>query len=309
MILECIKEGFNLANKNLQLVFIRIAVTIINLVSFFISLGIPVLFAIIYMGFDLAHAKDLLPFLAENPGKFVSRYMGLVFLVGSSFVFYLTFVSILFLYSLGGTLGVLRTSAVNIQYKFSLSSFFKESNRNFGRLFWLISLVSFGATVLFVAFTVSGVLIAAIIQVLAGGGGGILELFFSSFIMVSVIILSIIFFSACLIFTGYSMVVSVMNGNGSMDCIKKTFDFLKQKPEAFLFYFILFAGSIIANSLFFVLKMPFNAVPVLGPVMNISLTLFSAVFQSYLALVIWSSLIIYYLKGTDYPVHSAEYQI
>ena len=307
--LECIKEGFNIANKNLQLVFVRIVVTVINMVSFFIFLGIPVLFAIIYMGFDLAHAKDLLPFLIENPVKFVSRYMALIFLVGSSFVLYLTFVSILYLYSLGGTLGVLRASAVNIQYKFSLSSFFKEANRNFGRLFWLISLVSLGATVLFVAFAVSGVIIAAIIHVLAGGGGGILELFFSSFIMVSVTILSIIFFTACLIFTGYSMVVSVMNGNGSMDCIKKTFDFLKQKPEAFLFYFILFAGSIIANGLFFFLKMPFNAVPVLGPVMNISLTLFSAVFQSYLALVIWSSLIIYYVKGTDYPVHSAVYEI
>lgn len=306
--LECIKEGFNLANKNLQLVFVRIVVTIINLVSFFISLGIPVLFAIIYMGLDLAHAKDLLPFLMENPVSFVSRYMGLLFLVGSSFILYLIFVSILFLYSLGGTLGVLRTSAVNIQYKFSLSSFFKEANLNFVRLFWIISLVSLGAMVLFIAFTISGVIIAAIIQALAGGGG-ILELFFSSFIMVSVIILSIIFFVACLIFTGYSMVVSVMNGNGSMDCIKKTFDFLKQKPEAFLFYFILFAGSIIANGLFFVLKMPFNAVPVMGPVMNIALTLFSAIFQSYLALVVWSSLIIYYVKGTDYPVYSAAYEI
>jgi hypothetical protein len=308
MILECIKEGFALANKNLQLVFVRIVVTIINLVSFFISLGIPLVFAIIYMGFDLAHAKDLLPFLTENPVEFVSRYMGLVFLVGSSLVFYLTFVSILFLYSLGGTLGVLRASAVNIQYKFSLSSFFKEANRNFVRLFWIILLVSLGSVVLFTSFTISGGIIAAIIQALAGGGG-ILELFFSSFIMVSVIILSIIFFVACLMFTGYSMVVSVMNGKGAVDCIKKTFDFLKQKPEAFLFYFILFAGSIIANSIFFVLKMPFNMVPVLGPVMNIVLTLFSALFQSYLALVIWSSLIMYYVRGTNYPVYSAEYEI
>jgi hypothetical protein len=100
-----------------------------------------------------------------------------------------------------------------------------------------------------------------------------------------------------------------MNGKGAVDCIKKTFDFLKQKPEAFLFYFILFAGSIIANSIFFVLKMPFNMVPVLGPVMNIVLTLFSALFQSYLALVIWSSLIMYYVRGTNYPVYSAEYEI
>ncbi len=135
MMIECIKEGFHLANRNYQLVFLRIIVVIINFISLLFFLGLPIIVAVAYMGFDLSHAVDLLPDLMENPFDLLSKYLGLVFLIGISFIFYLTFVSTIILYSLGGTLGVLRNSAVNIQYRFSLSSFFKEANNIFSRAF------------------------------------------------------------------------------------------------------------------------------------------------------------------------------
>ena len=308
MILECIKEGFNRANQNLKLIMIRITVMIINLFSFFVFLAVPLIIAVLYMGFDLAHAGDLLPYLAGNPFEFISRYLGLVLLVVVSFVFYLTFVLTLFLYVLGGTLGVLRSSAVNVRYKFSLSSFFREAKQNFGRLFRLIFLVSLGCTALFIAFVLSGGIFVAIVQVLTAGRG-VLEAFFNSFVMISITSFSIIYILACLVFSGYSMVISVMNGMDSMGCIKRTFDFLKQRPGAFLFFFILLIGGGSVNFLFFILRMPFSMVPVLGQMMNIVLTLFSAVFQSYIAIVIWSSLMAYYLKWTDHPVDSGVYEI
>ncbi len=308
MILESIKEGFNLANQNLQLVLIRITVTIINLVSFFIFLAVPLVIAVLYMGFDLAHAGQLLPYLVGNPFEFISRYLGLILLIGSSFLLYLTFVSILFLYVLGGTLGVLRASTENIGYKFSLSSFFMEAKQNFGRLFRLIFFVFLGCTALFIALAVFGGIFIVIVQVLTAGRG-VMEVFFNSFLMVSITTFSIIYILACLVFSAYSMVISVTNGTDSMDCIKRTFDFLKQKPGAFLFFFILLIGGGSVNFMFFILKMPFSMVPVLGQMMNIVLTLFSAVFQSYIVIVIWSSLIAYYLKITGRPVNSAVYEI
>ncbi|MEN8264200.1 MAG: hypothetical protein ABFR82_12130 [Nitrospirota bacterium] len=308
MILESIKEGFNRANQNLQLVLIRITVTIINLVSFFIFLAVPLIIAVLYMGFDLAHAGELLPYLVGNPFEFISRYIGLILLIGFSFLLYLTFVTMLFLYVLGGTLGVLRSSAENIGYKFSLSSFFMEAKQNFGRLFRLIFLVSLGCTALFIALVVFGGIFVVIVQVMTAGRG-VMEVFFNSFVMVSITSFSIIYILACLVFSAYSMVISVTDGTDSMDCIKSTFDFLTQKPGAFLFFFILLIGGGGVNFLFFILKMPFSMVPVFGQMMNIVLTLFSAVFQGYIAIVIWSSLMAYYLKITDRPINSAVYEI
>ncbi len=308
MILECIKEGFNRANQNLQLVLIRIAVTIINLVSLFIFIAIPLVIAALYMGFELAHARELLPYLLGNPFEFISRYLGLILLIGFSFLLYLTFVSMLFLYMIGGTLGVLRSSAENIGYKFSLSSFFMEAKQNYWRLFRLIFLVSLGCTALFIALVLFGGISAAIVQVLTAGRG-VMEVFFNSFVLVSMISFSIIYILACIVFSAYSMVISVTDGTDSMECIKRTFDFLKQRPGAILFFFILLVGGGGVNFMFFILKMPFSMVPVLGQMMNIVLTLFSAVFQGYIAIVIWSSLIAYYLKIIDRPVNSTIYEI
>lgn len=308
MIIESIREGFNLANKNLPLVLVRVAATIIYLVSFFVFLAIPVVIAVTYMGFDLAQAGDMLPSFRVNPFEFVSRYLGLIFLVASAFLLYLTFASVLFLYVLGGTLGVLRNSAVNIQYRFSLSSFFREAGSNFWPLFWLVSIIFLAFTVILIVFVVSGGIIAAVVQSMTGGEGT-LGVFFNSFVMMTLIIFSIILLLGCCIFSVYSVVVSVIDGKGSMESIKRTSDFLKKKPGALFFYFILLAGIIAINIVFLVLRVPFSMVPVLAPVMHIVLTLFSSIFQSYLAVVLWSCLIAYYLRGTDYPVYSAAYEI
>ena len=308
MIIESIREGFNLANKNLPLVLVRVAATIIYLVSFFIFLSIPVVIAVTYMGIDLARAGDMLPSFMGNPFEFISRYLGLVFLVGSAFLLYLTFASVLFLYVLGGTLGVLRNSAVNIQYRFSLSSFFSEAGRNFGPLFWLVSVILMAVTGILIVFVVSGGIIAAAVQTMTGGEGT-LSVFFNSFVLVTSIIFSIILLLGCCIFSVYSVVVSVIDGKGAMESIKRTSDFLKKRPGALVFYFILLAGIIAINIIFLILRVPFSMVPVLAPLMQIVLTLFSSVLQSYLAVVLWSCLIAYYMRGTDYPVYSSAYEI
>ncbi|GBD97143.1 MAG TPA: hypothetical protein ENG83_15810 [Nitrospirae bacterium] len=304
MIIESIKEGFKLANNNLQLVLMRIAVTIINLIVLFIFIGLPVIAAIAYLGFDLAQAKDLLPFLVKNPFEFISKYLALMFIIGTSFVFYLIFTSTLFLYALGGTLGVLKNSAVNIQYKFSISSFFKEANINFSRLFRLVSLLLSGVIVLFLLFIVSGVIVAVVMQAVTEAGSA-LEMFFSSFAMLTIVIFSIIIVAAGFIFAVYSMIALVIEGKGVMDSIRSAFDFLKKMPQALLFYVILFIGIIAVNVIFYGIQLSFSVVPVMTPLIY----LLNVFFQNYLAIVLWSSLIVYYIKGTDYPVYYAGYEI
>ncbi len=304
MITECIKEGFNLANKNLQLVFISVAVSIINLISLFVFLGLPVIAALVYLGFDLAQAKDMLPSLVNDPSEFITKYLGVLFLIGTSFVLYLTFTSVLSIYSLGGTIGVLKDSSVNIRYKFSLSSFFKEAKINFSRLLWLISLVFLGVIILFIGFMVTGGIAAAIVNAVTESKSA-LEIFFSSFALLTIIIFIIIVVFVGLVFGVYSVVVLVTDGKGVMESVGRTFNFLKQTPQALLFYLILIIGFITANAVFYGIQIAVSVIPFFIPLVYI----INTIFQSYLAIVVWSFLIVYYVTSSNYHARHAVYEI
>lgn len=304
MITECVKEGFNLANKNVQLVFIRVAVSLINLISVVVFLGLPVIAALMYLGFDLAQAQDLIPSLIGNPFEFITKYMSAFFLIVTAFLFYLAFTSVVFFYTLAGTLGVLKNAAVNIQYTFRLSSFFKEAGSNFSRLLGLASLVLLALTALCIAFVITGGTIAAITGALTETGST-LEMFFSSFSLMTIVVFSIILVFYGLVFAVFSSLGLVIDGKGVMDSMGRAFRFLNRTPHAFLYYLVLVAGFISVNAVLYGLQIPMSALPFFTPLMYV----FNAFIQSYLAIVLWSSLVVYYVKSTNYPVYSSTYEI
>ncbi len=304
MIRECIREGFKLANKNVQLVIISTVVSIINLVSFFVILGLPVVAALVYLGFDLAQARDMLPSILKDPSELVTKYLGVIFLLVTSFVLYLTFTSVLYVYALGGTLGVLKDSVVNIQYKFSLSSFFEEAKINLSRLMGLITIVMLGVLVLFIIFMIAGGIAAGVINTVTKSKS-MLEMFFSSFALLSIVVFSIVVIFAGLVFGVYSLVVLVTDGKGVMDSMGRTYNFLKQTPEALLFYLILIVGFITANAVFYGIQIAVSVIPLFVPLVYV----INTVFQSYLAIAVWSFLIVYYVKKSNYHVRHAAYEI
>ena len=304
MIIETIKDGFRLANRNIQLVVVRIIVTIINFSGLIIFLGLPVLVAIAFLGFDIAQAKDLLPSIMDNPFDVISRYLGLVFLIVAALMLYLFFSSLLILYSYSGMMGVLRSSAVDTQFQFKVSSFFKEAGRNFFRLFRVLSLVLLISLALIIATLVIGGICAAIMKTVSGAETTI-EVFFNSFVTIFIIILSIVIILTSIIFTVFSLVISVVTMEGALACMSRAYNFIKDKPQSLLFCMILFAGIITVNALFFTLQIPMQFVPFMMPLVY----LLNALGQSYLIIVMWSALIMYYMKSANYPVYSAGYEI
>ncbi len=209
---------------------------------------------------------------------------------------------------LGGVLGVLKNSAIYIQYRFSLSSFFKEANKNFFRLFWLISLLFFVFVVAFVAFIFLGVIVAAIQQAFTGTEST-LEIFFMSFVMISTVIFGIIVFFIGLVFIVNSIVVSVIEEGGAIDSIKKTVNLFIQKPQSFLFYIALIVGVIAANFVFYGVQISFNIIPIIGHLLTVVFYLVNAFLHSYITIVVWSSIIVYYIKCINHPVYSTAYEI
>lgn len=294
MIIECIKEGFNITNRNWQLILVRIITAVINIAALLILLGVPILVALLYLGIDIASAKDMFPSMIDNPSQFVAKYLGLLFVFLAAILFFLTFASLLSLYTLSGTIGVLKTACLNASYRFSLSSFFNEANKHFSRLFWLLSLLLLGITLLLFAFLLFGLIGVAVVHSLAVSQSTLL-VFLSTFIILSGITFGSLILFAALVFMFYSTIVSVVEEQGSSDSIKRTFYFLKKMPMAFMLYFILFIGLIVANAVL----MPLSWMTVL-------FSLVGALLQSYLMIVFWSALIVSYVKWRDNPIQGAN---
>jgi len=288
MFAECIKEGFRLTHRNWQLIIVRLAFSFINLISLGFFLGIPVIVAILYLGFDLAHAMDILPYIMKNPIEYASRYLGLIFLIFIAIIMYLVFSSLLLLYILSGTLGVLKCSAVDELCRFRLSLFFREAGKNFSGLFWLITVLMAGFMVTMVLFAVIGGAGMTVIKSI-GDTGMSVAVFVKYFITSAYFIFGIIFLFATLVFTAYSITVSVVEGTGTMESIKRAYYFLIGRPGAFIFYMILLAVLLVTNFVF----VSFSIIPFIAPLINI-------VLQKYLVIAVWSSLMVFYMKNTNH---------
>lgn len=290
MIVECIKEGFRLTHRNWQLILIHVIVALINVVSLFFFIGLPVFIAITYLGFDVVHIKDILPSLLSDPRGFVARYLGLLFFIISAIFFYLVFVTILYLYIIGGTIGVLRNSVMDNAYRFSLSFFFREAGRHLTRLFWLLALLMLAITGFFVVFVTSGGIAMAVLEGIDIRHPSI-QMFFSSFISLFIMVFGLIILYFAIVFAAYSFIVLVIEGEGVMESIRGTFNFLKDNTMAFLYYFLLLIGIGIAN----LVVVSLSVIPVIAPLINLFL-------QNYLSVVLWSCLVAFYVKRRGYPI-------
>jgi len=295
MIIECIKEGFRITNKNWQIVLLQVIVLVINFVGFFLFIGIPVVLAIASLGMDIAHTKDILSGLFENPTELFSKYLGLAILIFTSFTFYLIIASVLILYAFAGMLGVLSKAALNKEYKFGFHSFFEEAKRFFSPLLWLFS---FAILIVIVVFIVFGVLAGILISFSETSPP--VSLFITYFLG----LLGIAVGFASAILSAYAAIALVVEKGKVISSFKNALNFIKYKPFAFLFYIILIIGIIAVNIILITLGISFSAVPIIGILAAVLFQIMINIVQSYLIVVMWGSLVVFYIKGTHQPIHT-----
>jgi hypothetical protein len=117
--------------------------------------------------------------------------------------------------------------------------------------------------------------------------------------------MSIVIILASIIFSVFSMVISVVTMEGAMPSMSRAYNFIKDRPQSLLFCTILFIGIITANAIFFSLQIPIQLMPFMMPLVYV----LNAFGESYLVIVMWSSLLMYYIKSVNYPVYAAGYEI
>lgn len=293
MIFELIKDGFRLTHKNLQLVLVQIAFIVVSCIGFFIFVGLPLAITFVYFGIDLVHAKDLLQILI-SPAEIVSKYFGLVIFILTAFILYLVITFALGVFTFGGTLGVLRNSVHDSQYKFSLSSFFQEGKKLFFPIAGFAIVASAGLVVVFFILGVFGGYGSSIISAY-GEKETFIAVLTGTFFALLLIVCSLVIAIGALAFVFYSVIALVVERIGPLKAFKKGFALIKEEPKAFIFYAILILGYMSANFLLVLLVYPLSLIPVIGPIISFPFHLASYVLQSYLWIVIISSVLVFYV--------------
>lgn len=293
---ETIKEGFGLIHRNWQLIVIQLAASVVGCVGFFVIVGIPLAITLIMLGIDLAelgNIKDMLGMLKE-PSGLISRYRGLIVVLAASLIVYLLSVSIIWLYCLGGSAGLIRTSIKEPSVGFSMKGFLLEGKRLFLPLagYMLgVGLMFAGALFLWGALGGLAVFVPHLL-----GLYGLLGVFMKVLFTLSVMFFGFIFILGLMALSIEGLVVLVFEGTGMRDSLKKGYDCLKERPETLGLYTLFIVGYFLIYFLLALIGFPFKYIPVIGTLLTLPFQLLSYLLQGYLCLAMLASSFAYYVS-------------
>ena len=302
---ETIKNSFNLINRNWQLVAIQFGMMVINFLGFLIMIGIPLGIAFIIFGLDLtglAETKDIAG-LFSDPANLLSKYSGLIIIVLSSFLFYMVFATTLYLYVMGGSVGVIGRSIIEPSFRFSMKGFFAEAKKIFFPLMWFSLFMGLILIVIVLIFTV----IAFVLGLLGGGITAIvsfaksqdstLALFLGIFFTMILALIGLIIFFITLAITTYGMAALFFKREGAIKAFTSAVSFLWNNQPSFWLYVLLFSGYIIASFFLMLITFPFKLIPIIGTVVSFPMQIMSYVAQSYFVLIIFAAVFVFYFDA------------
>lgn len=294
---ESIKAGFRIVNSRWQLVAINASLLILNCALLLVMVLLPLGIAFVVFGLDLTvipEAERILDVL-KDPVDFLSRYMGIVLIVVTSFLLYLLSISLMGLFVFGGTAGVIGRSMTAPSERFSMGLFFSEARRLFFPVMWFSALMG----VLFLLFTfvfgiLGGVMTAVVSE--ARSQDSTLALFLGIFFTLVTVLVAAILIAMILAITVYGMATLVFKREGAFRTFRSTSAFLWRNAEAFWLYVLLLIGYVVGIVLLMFLSYPFNLIPIIGTIISFPMKLVSYVAQSYLGLVVTATVFFYYFR-------------
>jgi hypothetical protein len=292
---EAIKAGFQIVHKRLQLVGVQAVLMIVNCISFFIIVGIPLGIAFVMFGLDLtgiSHAKDIFSMFA-NPSALIGKYLWLVLMVLFFALLYITLVTTLGLYVFSGSAGVIGGAVRDPSSPFSMKQFFAEARQFFFPLLWYACLT--GLVFLVIAFMLGlfGGGIAALVSA-AKTQDSTLALFLGIFFSLALALGTVGILLLFLAVTVYGVAVLYFRREGAWKAFKDAGALLRKRPDALWLYALLLLGYISGSFVAMLISYPFHLIPILGTIISFPLQLLSYMVQGYLGLVVVAVVFEYY---------------
>lgn len=237
---DTIKKGIETVNKNYQLIFIQTGILIIAFFLFLLIVGTPVIIIFTKAGIELPE-EGLKGFLKIILKEGIQSYLSLVIILILSLLIYILFTSLIFIYAVAGTSGVLMSYIRgNEGYSWSL---FHGYGKRFFKKFLLLLIIGLFTLILlsFTAGLISGLTKAPIIPY-----SDFIKEFFSNFLNLLSILLSfgmVIFFMAT--FTYAAGILLLKESTGVFGALKESLNFIIKRADSFVFYTLLSLGAII----------------------------------------------------------------
>jgi uncharacterized membrane protein len=294
---EAIRAGFQTINRRLQLVGVQAALMVINCISFFVVVGIPLFIAFVIFGLDLTgltRAKDIFS-VFSSPSEFIAKYLWLVLMVVTCILLYVLLVTTLGLYVFSGSAGMVGRSILEPSLPFSMKRFFAEAKELFFPIMWYSLFVSLVFLVIAFMLGLFGGGIAAIVSA-AKSQDSTLALFLGIFFSLVLALVAISILLGVLAVTVYGIAVVFFKRQGSWNAFKEACIFLWRRQNAFWLYALLFLGYVAGSFITMVISYPFHLIPIIGTIISFPLQLISYMVQGYLGLIVLAVVFTYYYE-------------
>jgi hypothetical protein len=293
--ISTIKEGVKTVNKNWQLVFVQFASMVLSCISFFAIVGIPIAVAFIMFGLDFTEILRLEDFLSAFRGsaELLNKYFAMAIVLILSLLVYVAFIAVVWVFTIGGTIGIISKTISGNQVKFGIKAFFEEGKSLFMRVVFFSGMVSSIFIVLAFILGIMGGIASSIIETAKTYEAALalfLGVFFSLIFIAAGLLLIIVTLSIAI----YGIAHIAFNKTKPFIALKETAQYLYEHPSAVLFYGILISGYIITGFFVILIGSPFTLIPIIGPILTLPYQLVTYAVQSYISLVMFASVFHYY---------------
>lgn len=297
---EAIKKGFDVVNKNWQLVLVQIGGMFASFFGFLFVVGIPLAIAFVIFGLDLTELlrSGDLSSIFNRPSEIISKYFWLVILILASLLFYILMILVFGIFILGGSLGILSKTIKDSSERFNLKSFLHEGRRLFLPLTGFTTLIGLIFIVLAFILGLFGGSIAAIVN-LAKAQAAVLALFLGIFFSLIMFVIGLVFILIFLSVTLYGAAIIALRELGPFRSIRESINYLYKHAGAFYLYCMVFGGYLILSLFVMFMNYPITLVPLIGPLIAIIYQFGIYVAQSYLGLVMIATVFCYYHSTMD----------
>lgn len=292
---DAIREGFRQAHKNWLLIVLQLGMSLLLFVGLIAVVAVFIATAIVVLGFDISRLDALGDWLGtvKDPVELLTNYAGLALGFGFGFLLYSTFAAMVWIFTLGGSAGVLGLSITHPDNHLTVREFWDEGKLLFWRMGWLTSLMA----LLFI-----GAL--AIMGILAGGGSVLWDIFIDKGTRLSVflaVLMSLVAFAVMIIvmiylfaLTSWGIAELVLRGGRVMDAVRRAEAFIRARPESFGMLLLAMLLMVLVQVMLMGVWYPVSLSPMLGIVVAIPFQIIAYAVQGYVNLALMASVLVYY---------------
>jgi hypothetical protein len=293
---ECVRKSLRHVHRNWQLVAIQFLMTVVNVLAFLLFMVLPLAVGLLLMG-DGVRELERLEEALESPARLletVTRYLGWAAILSAGLLFYLAFSFSLWIFVLGGSLGVLSLSMQRPSGSFRMSAFMDEGKRHFFPLLRYATLVGFFLVGAVSALALAGGLAYVVSTALEGGR---LAVFLRVLMALGLGVFGFLFLSGIVLVSLEGFAPLVTRRMKAAQAVSEAGAYLWRNPGSIWLVVLLLAGYASAQVLMMAAGYSIGLIPLVGPVLSLFSQVVTGVVGGYLFLVVIGGVLADYLSS------------